>query len=117
MSNKILIIPLYLICFSSLAQLSNSSFKDLFQAAVAYQAVANVCGDREAIDKSKKILRRVLNFGVHQNLLNDEARYFIKNSEEIISRGEALYRRDKYIGCLQAKDVINQLDSATKNLP
>ena len=55
MSNKLLIIPLYLICFSSLAQMNNSSFKDLFQASVAYQAVANVCGDREVIEKSKKI--------------------------------------------------------------
>jgi hypothetical protein len=94
-----------------------STFNDLFLAALSYHAVARVCGDARSIETSKQVLRRVINFGEHQNLLSAEARYYIKNPEEIIARGETQYRKDRYVGCSQANDVIKQLNEATKKLP
>jgi hypothetical protein len=98
-------------------QYTNSTFRDLFLAAVSYHAVARVCGDGASINTSKKVLRRVVNFGEHQNLLSAEARYYIQFPDEVIARGEAQYRKDRYVGCSQAKEVINQLDDATKRFP
>ena len=107
-----------LIATASVAQqYTASTFKDLFLAALSYHAVARVCGDARSIETSKQVLRRVINFGEHQNLLSEEARYYIKYPEEIIARGEAQYRKDRYVGCSQANAVINQLNEATKKLP
>ena len=98
-------------------QYTSSNFKDVFLAAVSYHSVARVCGDSASIETSKKVLRRVINFGEHQNLLSAEARYYQRNPDEVIARGEAQYRKDRYIGCSQAKEVINQLNEVTKRFP
>jgi len=98
-------------------QYTSGTFKDLFLAAVSYHAVARVCGDSTSIETSKKVLRRVINFGEHQNLLSAEARYYQRYPDEVIAKGEAQYRKDRYVGCSQAKEIINQLDEATKRFP
>ena len=109
-----------IISFSTLSLAQHytaSSFKDLFLAAVSYQSVARVCGDAASIETSKQVLRRVINFGENQNLLSAEARYYKKNPEEVIAKGEAQYKKDRYVGCTQAKEIINQLNEVTKKLP
>ena len=98
-------------------QYTPSSYNNLFLAAVGYHSVARVCGDSASIETSKRVLRRVVNFGEHKNLLSAEANYYIKYPEEVIAKGEAQYRKDRYVGCSQAKQVINQLDEVTKSFP
>jgi hypothetical protein len=107
-------------CISTAAwakQYTASEFRTLFLAAVSYHAVARVCGDSASIETSRQVVRRVINFGEHRGLLSAEAVYYTKNPEEVISRGEAQYRKDRYVGCTQAKEIINQLNDATKRLP
>lgn len=96
---------------------TSNEFKDLFLASLSYHAVARVCGDSESIEASKNTLRRVIDFGERKGLLYDDAYYYIKHPDEVISRGEAQYRKDRYVGCSQAKQIINQLSEATKRLP
>ena len=98
-------------------KLTKSDVKDLFLAAISYHTVARVCGDLKSIEISKKVLRRVLNFGEGHNLLSPEAIYYQRYPDEVIAKGEAQYRKDRYVGCSQAKEIINQLDEATKRLP
>ena len=108
------------VCISTAAfaqKYTPSEFRTLFLAAVSYHAVARVCGDPASIETSRQVVRRVINFGEHRGLLGPEAEYYIKNPEEVISRSEAQYKKDRYVGCGQAKDVINQLNEATKRLP
>jgi hypothetical protein len=101
----------------SAQQYTSNNFKDLFMAALSYHAVARVCGDSKSIQTSEQILRRVINFGEHKKLLSAEARFYIKNPDEVIARGEAQYKKDRYVGCSQANAVINQLNEVTKKLP
>ena len=54
-------------------KVTKSEVKDLFLAAISYHAVARVCGDASSIEISKKVIRRVLNFGEGHNLLSAEA--------------------------------------------
>lgn len=96
---------------------TKSEVKDLFLAAISYHAVARVCGEASSIEISKKVIRRVLNFGEGHNLLSAEAIYYQRYPEEVIAKGEAQYRKDRYVGCSQAREIINQLDEATKRLP
>lgn len=108
------------ICISTAAfaqKYTASEFRTLFLAAVSYHSVARVCGDPASIETSRQVVRRVINFGEHRGLLSPEAEYYMKNPEEVISRGEAQYRKDRYVGCTQAKEIINQLNDATKRLP
>ncbi len=98
-------------------QYTNSTYKDLFLASLSYHAVARVCGDTTSIEISKQNLRRVVNFGEYKNLLSAEAIYYLKYPEETIQRAENQFRKDRYVGCSQAREIINQLNEATKKLP
>lgn len=111
-----------LLCLTSTSvfaqqQYTQKDFKDLFLAAYSYHVVARVCNDSASIEKSSKVLRRVVNFGEHRKVLTDEARAYLQNPKEIISRGEVQYRKDRYIGCEQARDLVIKLDEVTKKLP
>ena len=102
---------------ASAQQYTEAYFNQLFIPAVSYLSVARVCGDQDSIQKSERVLRRVINFGEHRNILSAEGRFYLPNPELAIARGEEQYRRDRYVGCSQAKDAIQQLDKATMGLP
>lgn len=115
------IIALVTLCFLSAAafgqQYSANDFRILFLSAISYHAVARVCGDPASIETSRQVVRRVINFGENRGILSSEAIFYLKNPEEVIARGESQYRKDRFVGCTQAKEVINQLNDATKRLP
>lgn len=98
-------------------QFTANDFRMLFLSAISYHAVARVCGDPTSIETSRQVVRRVINFGEHRGILSSEAIYYLKNPDEVIARGESQYRKDRFVGCTQAKEVINQLNEATKRLP
>lgn len=111
-------LPAILITSAAAAQqYTSSTFKDLFLASLSYHAVARVCGDATSIEISKQTLRRVINFGEYKNLLSAEANYYIKYPGDVIFRAETQYRKDRYVSCSQAREIINQLNEATKKLP
>lgn len=117
MAHYVIAALLTFITSAACAQYNKASFNQLFLAAISYQAVVRVCEDRASQLVGERVIRRVLNYGEHNNLLSYEARNYMKNSELILARGEARYRIDRYVGCGQARSVMLQLDDISKQLP
>ncbi|MCX7143973.1 MAG: hypothetical protein NT123_23605 [Proteobacteria bacterium] len=113
-SGLLLCLTAFNVCAQTFTQ---SEFKDLFLAAFSYHTVARVCRDSDSIEKSAAVLRRVVNFGNYKNILSNEAKAYLRNPAEMIARGEEQYRKNRYVGCGQSKEIIEKLDQSTKQLP
>lgn len=97
--------------------MTEQEYRNIFLQTFSYHVVARVCNDTAAIEKSAKTLRRVLNFGTHNNILSYEAKAYMAYPKEFIAKGEDQYRKDRYVGCAQGKHEVDVLDNATKQLP